>query len=57
MITTMELLKKFYENKPNTSTTAVPITNTKTPSWLIPLKCTVNPKNNKNLTTNRLNTL
>ena len=49
MITTMELLKKFDENKLNTSTTAAPITNTKTPSWLIPLKCTVNPENNKKL--------
>ena len=47
MITTMELLKKFDENKLNTSTTAAPITNTKTPSWLIPLKCTVNPENKK----------
>ena len=37
MITTMELLK--------TNT----IANTKTPSWLIPLKCTVNPENNKKL--------
>ena len=45
----MELLKKFDENKSNTSTTAAPITNTKTPSWLIPLKCTVNPENNKKL--------
>ena len=42
----MELLKTFDENKSNTSTTAL-ITNTKTPSWLIPLKCTVNPENNK----------
>ena len=49
MITTMELLKKFDENKLNTSTTAAPITNTKMPNWLIPLKCTVNPENNKNL--------
>ena len=51
MITTMELLKKFDENKSNTSTTAAaaPITNTKTPSWLIPSKCTVNPENNKKL--------
>ena len=48
MITTMELLKKFDENKSNTSDTA-PITNTKTPSWLIPLKCTVNPENNERL--------
>ena len=47
MITTMELLKKFDKNKSNTNTTAAPITNTKTPSWLIPLKCTVNPENNK----------
>ena len=45
----MELLKKFDENKPNTITTAAPITNTKTPNWLIPLKCTVNPENNKKL--------
>ena len=45
----MELLKKFDENKSNTSTTAAPITNTKTPNWLIPLKCTVNPENNKKL--------
>ena len=39
MITTMALLKKFDENKSNTSntsTTAAPITNTKTPNWLIP---------------------
>ena len=45
----MELLEKFDENKSNTTTTAAaaPITNTKTPSWLIPLKCTVNPENNK----------
>ena len=49
MITTMELLKKFDENKSNTSTTAAPITNIKTPDWLIPLKCTVNPENNKKL--------
>ena len=49
MITTMELLKKFDENKPNTSTTAAPTTNTKTPNWLMPLKCTVNPENNKKL--------
>ena len=49
MITTMELLKKFDENKLNTSTAAAPITNTKTPNWLIPLKCTVNPENNKKL--------
>ena len=48
MITTMELLKKFDENKSNMITTAS-ITNTKTPSWLIPLKCTVNPENNKKL--------
>ena len=48
MITTMELLKKFDENKSNTSDTA-PITNTKTPSCLIPLKCTVHPENNKKL--------
>ena len=47
MITTMQLLKKFDENKPSTSNIAAPITNTKTPSWLIPLKCTVNPENNK----------
>ena len=45
MITTMELLKKFDENKSNTSTTI----STKTPNWLIPLKCTVNPENNKKL--------
>ena len=45
----MELLKKFDENKSNTSTTAAPVTNTKTPNWLIPLKCTVNPENNKKL--------
>ena len=44
----MELLRTFDENKSNTSTTAL-ITNTKTPSWLIPLKCTVNPENNKKL--------
>ena len=49
MITTMELLKRFDENKSNTSTTAAPITNTKTPNWLIPLKCTVNSENNKKL--------
>ena len=52
MITTMELLKKFDENKSNTSTAsaaAAPITNTKTPNWLVPLKCTVNPENNKKL--------
>ena len=48
-ITTMQLLKKFDENKPNTSNTAASITNTKTPSCLIPLKCTVNPENNKKL--------
>ena len=45
----MELLKKLEENKPNTSTSAASITNTKTPYWLIPLKCTVNPENNKKL--------
>ena len=48
----MELLKKFNENKSSTSnanTAAPPITNTKTPNWLIPLKCTVNPENNKKL--------
>ena len=54
MITTMELLKKFDENKSNTSTTSTTsttasITNTKTSNWLIPLKCTVNPENNKKL--------
>ena len=49
MITTMELLKKFDKKKSNTSAIAAPITNTKTPSWLIPLKCTVNPENNKKL--------
>ena len=49
MITTMELLKTFDENKSDTSATAAPITNTKTPNWLIPLKCTVNPENNKKL--------
>ena len=49
MITTMELLKKFDENKSNTSAIAAPITNIKTHSWLIPLKCTVNPENNKKL--------
>ena len=49
MMTTMELLKKFDKNKLNTSTTAAPIINTKTPSWLIPLKCTPNTKNNKKL--------
>ena len=43
MITTMELLKKFDENKSNTSTTAALITNTTMPDWLNPLKCTVNP--------------
>ena len=36
IITTMELLKQFEENKSNTSTAAAPITNIKTPSWLIP---------------------
>ena len=45
----MELLKKFDENKSNTSTTVALIINTKTPDLLIPLKCTVNPKNNKKL--------
>ena len=49
MRTTMKLLKKFDENKSDTSTTAAPITNTKTPNWLIPLKCTVNPESNKKL--------
>ena len=52
MITTMELLKKFDKNKSNksnASTTAAPISNTKTPNWLIPLKCAVNPENNKKL--------
>ena len=49
MITTMGLLKMFDESKSNTSTTEAPITNTKTPGWLIPLKCTVNPENNKKL--------
>ena len=34
MMTTMELLKKFDENKSNTSATSAPITNTKTPNWL-----------------------
>ena len=48
MICTMELLKKFDENKPNTNTTAL-TTSTKTPNWLIPLKCTVNPEKNKKL--------
>ena len=47
MICTMNLLKKFDENKTNTTTTAPTTTNTKTPNWLIPLKCTVNPENNK----------
>ena len=49
MITTVELLKKFDENKSSTSTAAAPITNTKMPNWLIPLKCTANPENNKKL--------
>ena len=49
MIITMELLKKFAKNKSIISTTAVLITNTKTPCWLVPLKCTVNPENNKKL--------
>ena len=49
MRTTMKLLKKFDENKSDTSTTAAPITNAKTPNWLIPLKCTVNPESNKKL--------
>ena len=49
MITTMELPKKFDENKPNKSTTAAPITNTRTPNWLIPLKCAVNLENCKKL--------
>ena len=35
MICTIELLKKFDENKSNTVTTA-PTTSTKTPNWLIP---------------------
>ena len=55
MICTMELLKKFDENKPNTNTTAL-TTSTKTPNWLISLKCTVNPeKKKKNFATNHLN--
>ena len=48
MICTMDLLKKFDENKSNTNTTTATIS-AKTPNWLIPLKCTVNPENNKNL--------
>ena len=46
MISTMELLKKFDKSKSNTVATAF-TTNTKTPNWLIPLKCTVNTENNK----------
>ena len=44
----MELLKKFDKSKSNTVATAF-TTNTKTPNWLIPLKCTVNLENNKKL--------
>ena len=49
MICTMNLLKKFDESKSNTVTTAPTIKNNKTPNWLIPLKCIVNPENNKKL--------
>ena len=49
MVCTMNLLKKFDENKTNTLTTTAPTTNTKTSNWLIPLKYTVNPENNKRL--------
>ena len=60
MITTMELLKKFDENKSNTSntsTTTAPISNTKTPNWLIPLNVLSILKTIKNLTANHLNML
>ena len=49
MICAMNLLKKFDENKTNTVATTSIRTNTKTPKWLITLKCTVNPENNKKL--------
>ena len=51
----MELLKKFDENKSNISTTTALITNTKMPDWLKPLKCTVNPENNKKLNNQSFN--
>ena len=59
MISAMSLLKKFDENKStttamiDTTTTTInntaPTTNTETPYWLRPLKCTINPENNKKL--------
>ena len=44
MIGAMSLLKKIDENK---STDTALTSNTKTPNWLIPLKCTINPENSK----------
>ena len=59
MISAMSLLKMFDENKSTTAamidTTATktnntaPTTNIETPNWLRPLKCTINPENNKKL--------
>ena len=52
MICTMNVLRKFDEDKINTPaalTTAHTISYSKTPKWLIPLKCTINPENNKKL--------
>ena len=54
IICTMNLLKKIDEDKTNTATTAsvtsiAPATYNKTPKWLLPLKCTINPENNKKL--------
>ena len=44
-ISTIELFKKFDNNV----STTVSTTNTGTPNWLKPLKCTVNPENTKKL--------
>ena len=59
MISAMSLLKRFHENKStaaaviDTTVTTInntaPTTNTETPNWLRPLKCTINPENNKKL--------
>ena len=52
MISAMSLFKKFDENKLTTAAitnTTAAITNTETSKWLKPLKCTINPENNKKL--------
>ena len=49
MICTMNLLRKYDEDKINTAITTPTTTYSKTPKWLLPLKCTINPGNNKKL--------